>query len=196
MTHCVSPFPKRRRTPLRPRQRGIALIVAMLLLALMMVVGSSSLESAIVEYKVTGNLRDRSASFEGAEAATLQSFARLRQLVASGSSEPIESGGLYYGGRLPPVGGGSVTEADSGSLKFWLAWGMPDNETTIQSLLPQSIANVAKSRYVIERLAIDDEGEPAGPSTYPLNYSRLTVFGKGDAAAEVLIQATLMTLPK
>jgi Tfp pilus assembly protein PilX len=196
MTHCAPPFPKRRSTPLRPRQRGVALLVAMLLLALMMVVGSSSLESAIVEYKVAGNLRDRSASFEGAEAATLQSFARLRQLIASGSSEPIESGGLYYGGRLPPVGGGSVTEVDSGSLKFWRVWGMPDNDTTIQTLLPQSIANVAKSRYVIERLAIDDEGEPAGPTTYPLNYSRLTVFGKGDAAAEVLIQATLVTLPK
>jgi hypothetical protein len=119
-----------------PRQRGVALLVAMLLLALMMVVGSSSLESAIVEYKVTGNMRDRSASFEGAEAATLQSFARLRQLVATGNSEPIESGGLYYGGRLPAVGGGSVTEIDSGSLKFWRTWGMPDDDTTMQTLLP------------------------------------------------------------
>jgi type IV pilus assembly protein PilX len=196
MTRRLSPFPSRRRASARPRQRGVALLVAMLLLALMMVVGSSSLESAIVEYKVTGNMRDRSASFEGAEAATLQSFARLRQLVATGNSEPIESGGLYYGGRLPAVGGGSVTEIDSGSLKFWRTWGMPDDDTTMQTLLPQTIAHVDKSRYVIERLAIDDEGEPSGPTTYPLNYSRLTVFGKGEAAAEVLLQATLVTLPK
>jgi type IV pilus assembly protein PilX len=181
--------------PPRPRQRGVVLLVAMLLLALMMVVGSSSLESAVVEYKVAGNMRDRSAAFEGAEAATLQSFARMRQLVATGQSEPVESGGLYYGGRLPPVGGGSVTDVDSGSLTFWRDWGMPD-DTTIETVLPQSIVNVDTSRYVIERLAIDDEGEPSGPATYPLNYSRLTVFGKGKAAAEVLIQATLVTLPK
>jgi Tfp pilus assembly protein PilX len=196
MTDRISPFPSRWRPPLRPRQRGVALLVAMLLLALMMLVGSSSLESAIVEYKVSGNMRDRSAAFEGAEAATLQSFARLRQLVATGSSEPTDSGGLYYGGRLPPSGGGSVTESDSGSLRFWRDWDMNVNSTTMETLLPKSIANVQTSRYVIERLANDDEGEPAGPTTYPLNYSRLTVFGKGDAAAEVLIQATLVTLPK
>ena len=194
MTRHLPPFPTRRRAAARPRQRGVALLVAMLLLALMMVVGSSSLETAIVEYKVAGNMRDRSASFEGAEAATLQSIARLRQMVATGTSEPMESGGLYYGGRLPA--GGSVTEIDSGSLKFWRSWGMPDDDSTIETLLPHSIAHVDKSRYVIERLAIDDEGEPSGPTTYPLSYSRLTVFGKGDAAAEVLLQATLVTLPK
>ncbi|RPH39962.1 MAG: hypothetical protein EHM87_23155 [Burkholderiales bacterium] len=191
------PSPTRPRRPVRPRgaQRGAALLIAMLLLALMMFVGSGSLESAIVEHKVAGSMRDRSASFEGAEAATLQSFARLRQLVAIGRGEPVESGGHFYGGRLPPTGDGTTVESDTAALQFWRDWGMPV-AGTMETTLPASIAHVDKTRYVIERMLIDDEGEPAGPTTYPLNYSRLTVFGKGEAAAEVLLQSTLVTLPK
>jgi len=176
-------------------QRGVALLIAMLLLALMMLVGTGSLESAIVEHKVSGSMRDRSASFEGAEAATLQSFAQLRQLVASGSGEPVETGGHFYGGRFPPSGSGAVAESNTAALQFWRTWGMP-TDGTMETTLPASIANVDKTRYVIERMLIDDEGEPASPATYPLNYSRLTVYGKGDAAAEILLQSTLVTLPK
>jgi Tfp pilus assembly protein PilX len=176
-------------------QRGVALLIAMLLLALMMLVGTGSLESAIVEHKVSGSMRDRSASFEGAEAATLQSFAQLRQLVASGSGEPVETGGHFYGGRLPPSGSGAVAESNTAALKFWRSWGMP-TDGSMQTTLPESITNVNNTRYVIERMLIDDEGEPAGPTTYPLIYSRITVYGKGDAAAEVLLQSTLVTLPK
>ena len=176
-------------------QRGVALLIAMLLLALMMLVGTGSLESAIVEHKVSGSMRDRSASFEGAEAATLQSFSQLRQLVASGSGEPVETGGHFYGGRLPPSGSGAVAESNTAALKFWRSWGMP-TDGSMQTTLPESITNVDTTRYVIERMMIDDEGEPAGTATYPLNYSRLTVYGKGDAAAEVLLQSTLVTLPK
>jgi Tfp pilus assembly protein PilX len=176
-------------------QRGVALLIAMLLLALMMLVGTGSLESAIVEHKVSGSMRDRSASFEGAEAATLQSFAQLRQLVANGSGEPVETGGHFYGGRLPPSGSGAVAESNTAALQFWRSWGMP-TDGSMETTLPESIASVDKTRYVIERMLIDDEGEPSGPATYPLNYSRLTVYGKGDAAAEVLLQSTLVTLPK
>jgi Tfp pilus assembly protein PilX len=190
------------RRPVAPpgRQRGFVLLIAMLLLTLMMVVGSASLETALVEHKVAASLRDRSASFEGAEAGALQSFARLRQLIATGSSEPTVSGsgGLYYGGQMPSVFGGTF-DVDNVSLQFWRSWkvdGDLPQGASIRTTLPESIPHVAKTSYVIERLPIDEEGEPSSPNTYPLNYSRFTVFGKGEAAAEVLIQTTLVTLPK
>jgi type IV pilus assembly protein PilX len=189
--HCRSG----RRTLPRRAQRGFALLIAMLLLALMMLVGAGTLESAIVEQKVAGGMRDRSAAFEGAEAAALQSFAQLRQFVASGVGEPTGTGGRYFGGSLPPADGGSAVDSDNASTRFWRSWGMPEH-STLQTALPESIANVEGVRYVIERLPIDDEGEPSGAATYPLNYSRITVFGKGEGAAEVLIQTTLVTVPK
>ena len=183
-----------RRAPPR-RQRGLALLVAMLMLALMMYVGTTTMETAIVEQKVGASMRDRTATFEGAEAAGLQSIQRLRALVAQGRGDPDESAGRYFGGMLPPAGGGAPTNSDNMSTGFWWQYGMPETNS-IETTLVSSMPNVARARYLIERLAIDDEGEPSSPSTYPLNYNRLTVFGGGDGSAEVLVQTTLVTLPK
>lgn len=188
----------RRPVPVRTaprRQRGVALLVALVLLAVMMVTGSNVMETAVVEYKVGAAMRNRAATFEGTEAAAIQSFARLRQLISQGVGSCDNSTGRYEGGRLPGAPGTTANGADAASTRFWTEYGVPSGNA-ISTALPAGITNVAQARYLMECLPVDDEGEPAGPATYPLQYNRLTVFGGSDASAEVLLQSTLVTLPK
>lgn len=178
-----------------PRQRGLALLVSLLLLAVMMVVGSNAMEIAIVEHRVGAGMRDRAATFEATESAGLQSFARLRSMIATGNGSCDNTNGRYQGGRLPASGTGVPTDSDAASTRFWATYGVPASYAVSTDLVT-AMPNVSGARYLIECLPVDDEGEPASASTYPLLYYRMTVFGGGEASAEVLLQSTLVTLPK
>ncbi|MEI7445065.1 MAG: PilX N-terminal domain-containing pilus assembly protein [Burkholderiales bacterium] len=187
--------PRRRLAGRRRPQRGFVLMFALVLLAVMMLVGSGTIETAVSEFRVGAAMRDRASTFEGTEAAALQSFSRLRTLIATGGASCDNSAGRYSGGVLPALGSGTPTDSDAASTAFWMRYGVPSTYS-ISTSLPTGLVNVNATRYLIECLQIDDEGEPASPSTYPLQYYRLTVFGGGNASAEVLLQTTLVTLPK
>lgn len=193
----MSPFAARRRRPARrPRaQRGFALMFALLMLALMMLVASGTVETAVSEFRVVAAMRDRASTFEGSEAAALQSISKLRQMIATGSASCDNTAGRYAGGVLPAGNSGTPTDSDAASTEFWMRYGVPA-AYSISSALPTGLLNVSAARYLIECLEVDDESEPVSPWTYPLNYYRLTIFGGGQAGAEVLLQTTLVTLPK
>lgn len=71
----------RRRTPsfAGSRQRGVALVIALLLLVVITLVGFSAVRSTIVQQKLSSNLYDREVAFQNAEAA----MRAAAQLVAS-----------------------------------------------------------------------------------------------------------------
>jgi Tfp pilus assembly protein PilX len=180
-----------RRAPVTA-QRGAALLMALLLLAVMLVVGGTALDTAMVEQRVAANLRDRAAAFEGAEAAALQSIARIDRLTMTGRGQPDQSPGYYYAGRLSV--GGSITEVDNAPTQFWNAWSMNESNS-IAGSLGSGASGLQSGRYLIERLQIDDEGEPTSASTYPLVYSRVTILAPGAIGANVMLQSILVGLP-
>jgi type IV pilus assembly protein PilX len=51
------------------RQRGISLIVILLLLLVMTLIGLAVLRTTLLQERMSANLRDRSLSFQAAEAA-------------------------------------------------------------------------------------------------------------------------------
>lgn len=65
MTH----FPA---TPLPRRQRGVALLVVLMLLLVMTLLGLASLRGSIMEERMSANLFDRSLMFQAAESALRQ----------------------------------------------------------------------------------------------------------------------------
>jgi hypothetical protein len=71
-----------------------------------------------------------------------------------------------------------------------------DEGNSLGSGLGAGLAGVAPGRYLIERLAVDDEGEPADAATYPLQFSRVTVWGTGAHGANVLLQAIYVGVPE
>lgn len=50
-------------------QRGVVLVVSLLLLLVMTIIGLASMETSTLEEKMTGNLRDQSLAFQAAESA-------------------------------------------------------------------------------------------------------------------------------
>ena len=175
-------------------QRGAALLMALLMLAVMLLVGGTALDTAQVEQRVAANLRDRAAAFEGAEAAALQSLARINWLVATGRGQPDGSPGYYFGGRLP-VGQLPIAEVDNASTRFWTTMALSE-ANSIAGSLGSGAPGVPAGRFLIERLQSDDEGEPTSPSTYTLVYNRVTVLAPGATGANVMLQSIQVGLPQ
>lgn len=62
-----SPKTRRGSPPLRSRQRGVALIVALILLVLALIIGLASSRGTLLEEKMSANMYDRSLAFQRAE---------------------------------------------------------------------------------------------------------------------------------
>lgn len=65
----VAPSLRRTARSQRRQQKGIALVVALVLLVIMTLVGLNSMRSVTLEERMTGHTFDRSLSFQAAEAA-------------------------------------------------------------------------------------------------------------------------------
>ncbi len=193
----LPPGPRRRRPARRAgarRQRGAVLLVALLLLALMLALGSGALETALVEQRVSSNLRDRGAAFETSEATALAAHGRVRWLIANGRGQPDNTAGWYEAGTLPASGGG-LAAVDNAGLKFWSSFSM-GADNSLSSGLTAAAPGQPAGRFLIERLEADDETEPASASTYQITYNRVTVWAPGNGGANVMVQTVFVGLPE
>jgi Tfp pilus assembly protein PilX len=173
-------------------QRGAALMFALLMVAVMLVVTGTALETAQTEMRVAANMRDRNAALEGAEAAALQSIAHLDRLAMSGRGQPDNSAGYYLSGQIPVDG--VISEVDNAPSDFWHGFGLTEGNSFTGSLV-SGASGQSPGRYLIERLQADDEGEPTSATAYPLVYSRVTVWAPGGQGANVTLQTIVRGVP-
>ena len=93
------------------RQRGVALVIILLLLLVMTLLGLASLRGTLMEERMSAGSYDRSLSFQGAEAA-------LREAEAS-----IAAGTRCGGGACPrPLSGGTdiwVSDPECDDAGIW-----------------------------------------------------------------------------
>ena len=59
------------------RQRGVALVVVLILLLIVTLLGLASMRGALLEERMSGNLYDRSLSFQAAERALREAQERI-----------------------------------------------------------------------------------------------------------------------
>ncbi|MDQ8024373.1 MAG: PilX N-terminal domain-containing pilus assembly protein [Moraxellaceae bacterium] len=85
----------------RGHQRGIALLVVLILLLIMTLLGLASLRGTLLEERMSGNLFDRSLAFQAAETALRQGEA-----IAANPATVIPSGSTCASGVCgPPTAG-------------------------------------------------------------------------------------------
>jgi type IV pilus assembly protein PilX len=72
-------------TPKRHEQRGVTLIITLVMLVLITLVGVSSIRTSTMDEKMAGNSRDRDKAFQAAEAAVQTCLARLANETYTGT---------------------------------------------------------------------------------------------------------------
>lgn len=176
--HCMNSG-----SPVRRRQSGSALIVSLIFLLLMTLLSTSSMRTATMQERMSGNARDWNLAFQGAEASLR---AAEEVLLATNNLPEFDDTGGYYELNSPnrPVWVGSPTSDGNGYLTY-----------------PDPVPGVAEQpKYYVERLS---GIRPAGSSTETgtaveeFFYFRITAVGYGgaeDAAGEALSSTVLSTV--
>ncbi|MGH8107137.1 MAG: pilus assembly PilX family protein [Arenimonas sp.] len=158
------------------RQRGVSLIIVLLLLMIMTLLGLASLSSTIMQEKMSSNLLDRSIGFQAAEAA-------LREAEAYAATRPtFPTSGACDANGLCPTPTGSATDRWRDSSTTWR------NATVSLGQL-----NVSAPQYIIEPLGSApnwpgcDREVPAQPNCFSPRY-RITARSSSTDRALVILQ--------
>ena len=73
----------------RKRQKGVVLLVGLMLLLVLTILGVAASQSAIIQEKLAGNYRDKSVAFEASEAGARWSTAWLQSLGRGTLTRPF-----------------------------------------------------------------------------------------------------------
>lgn len=159
------------------RQRGVSLIVVLLLLLIMTLLGLASLRSTIMQEKMSSNLLDRSLGFQAAEAA-------LREAEAVAATRPtFPTSGACNSSGLCPAPTGSATDRWRDTATVWHSATV--SLGNLHSMAPQ---------YIIEPLGPApnwpgcDREIPAQPNCFSPRY-RITARSSSTNRAQVILQA-------
>lgn len=184
----VSFYPKKGVQARRPRQQGVALIVALILLVVMTLLGLSAMRSVTLEEKMAANTFDRSVSFQTAEAMLREAEAKL-----SGTAPAIPT--------TSDCVGGICKAPDAGSEPRWVTHPNCEAMPSVASVPWQPGAAVVNGSitvvptYFIEHLG---DGFPCNPndinSTATCKRYRVTACSNpGEGRAVVMLQSVYAT---
>ncbi|MXS80691.1 pilus assembly protein PilX [Nitrosomonas sp. GH22] len=178
-------------------QRGAVLITGLIFLVVLTLLGTTALQSTILEEKMAGNLRDETLAFQAAEAALRSGERFLEQITIP---EFNGSNGLYHhacsSAPNPDTEGEEVDEPHSCSPTpdpvTGMAWDADDSREIDVTM--DGVAN--QSRYFIEQLPSVPQmgdGGSAQQSGASLNANMFRIVARGTGGTEtaiVLLQST------
>lgn len=201
------------KNPPANKERGAALVVSLILLAVITLLGVVSMQSSNAELKMTGTLRDRAVAFEAAEAALvmvekiLAANPPLLQDLRTGCSgvtcfNPTCTNGRCFDGSYaasanPEYCEVASTTATTARTEFWSdatlkVW---TNVNRHKTVLVDNLDERVK--YIVEFLCYQ-----ATDPAYPLSNSnasplyRITVLAEGNGdRASVALQSTYKIVP-
>jgi len=155
------------------RERGAALVVALVFLLIMTVLGVTSMSSTTLQERMAGNLRDNNLAFQAAEAALRNGEDLLRQATL-----PVFNGsdGLLQ------------MQDQGGQAHFWSTYDWNEN-----SQAGDAVAGVPNApRFVVEELPpLPAEGGSLRFGALPeVGFYRVTAYGTGGTEDAVVILQT------
>ncbi len=182
-------------TPTRRRQQGVALLVALILLAVIILVGLGAIGTTILQNKAASNQYDRQVAFQAAEAA----LTYAQGMVVTNTT-----------GQPPPAGfedcstaGGSACRANPFADSSVPAAQIAEVPASAYS----SALAAAKPQYVVQYMGQFDAptaaarqigGGPSGYGTVPQaplsNYYRITARSGDPAATKGRAIVTLQSM--
>lgn len=194
----------RTRAPiLRQRQRGISLLVVLILLLVMSVLGIAVLRSSGMQERMSANMVDRNEAVQAAEAGLLQAQTVVRDEVTG-------LGAMWDGSKDFTAVRGSKTCATNGYCDRSDPAVYPAKWETAPTDLPSGLWTVmssgARYGYTIEYLgkAKGESSDVQGvcnTSSAPRYLCerpmfRITSYGRGRGLAQAVMQANILSQPQ
>lgn len=159
-------------------QRGVALIVALVLLLILTVVGVAGMQDTMMQEKMVANMRDRNLAFQAAEAALRGGERYLQSATLPAFNNTGGLLNLSFGAR-------------SGDPSYWNSFAWGSNSRAYSGSL-QGIS--AAPRYVIEEVptsyATPGESVKFGSLKEIKSYRVTSKATGGSADAVVILQST------
>lgn len=175
----------------RRRQRGMTLMMALVMTIAVLVIGFSAAELAWLSEKSARSQRDRHVAFQAAEAA-LDDAEKHIQAGAGGGASPVTGEGLP---QCSASSGKPVWQVvDLSGAEDAGACSVPYGSLTGAGMeTGQGFLPFARPRYIVERMECHQPGDDAnaGDVTPPSRYCyRVTAIGFGaQPATQVVLQS-------
>lgn len=176
-------------------QRGSIVLVVLLILAASLMLAHSALESALVQEKIAGNLRDEIAAFESQETTARSAMDYVRWLVANGQALPDDTPGNYAARAVADSGGNLQSQVDTAAFEWWMSQPLT-TANSLASTLPAPSTLSMQGRFLVEHQRFSDESEPGSATVYRPSYKTIVVSGQGVNGGLVTSQTTLVVLPR
>jgi type IV pilus assembly protein PilX len=183
---AMTPRPAMRSGRAVPREQGVALFIALVVLLIITILGISGLQTTTLEERMAAGARDRDLAFQAAEAALTQGEAFVETLGPADMNQfTANTNGLY----VPP------TDPDDPPRWEEVDW---ENDTGIPTVGVSIDGLASQPKYIIEHMTtlqaeddalnISNLGTPIGA---PTEIFRVTAYAQGGTArAVVMLQAT------
>ena len=185
------------RTPVaRQRQRGISLLVVLILLVVMSILGLAVLRSSAMQERMSANMVDRNEAMQAAETGLLVAHSTL--FGSSGTFNPMWDGGSTFTalrGTQTCAGNGVCDRSDPAATTTWES--APNKPTSWTTM-----ANGARYGYTVEFLGRvrGDSGEASvcDTTSAPVYLCkrpifRVTSYGRGRGLAQAVLQANILS---
>lgn len=167
------------------QQKGVTLVVALILLLVVSLIGVSAMRATTMEEKMASNTQDQSLAFQAAEAAIKAAVGNIDDAISAGFTAACVSGYCTASDGSNAAGRWEDSTLD--------VWGDTSKHQTLSGL--DGVAS--QPAYIIEKLEhsvagtspslVIGYGQQSGP---PQNYYRITARGTGGTdTAVVMLQA-------
>ena len=174
------------RPPMPSRQRGVVLILALIILLALTILGVSGMSTTSMEERMAANTRDRQVGFQSAEAALREG----EQFVANNLMDPTMFDSSCTNGLC------DCSDKGFGCVEYWTdttlnVWNTASRHKTYSITYTQV---AAPAEYIIEFMGYTDPGgTPPGyvPKAGDPMMFRITAVGTGQSPnAKIMLQST------
>lgn len=164
-------------------QRGVALVIGLIMLALLSILGVGAYSMATMEERMAGNARDQIRSFEAAEASLRDCETQLLGSPSFGSSANTSG---FYEGRTAPANDW-WQDGDA----FW------KDDNNVRELPASTLSDVSlQPRCIVERLQLVPLTPPGGSrrtgvAVEEVQMYRASAVGYGiNESTQAMVQST------
>ena len=161
-----------RNAPSHKKQRGVILIMSLVILLVLSLVGVSSMKTSSLQERMSGNARDYQIAFEAAEIALRAGEDYLKGISLNAD---FSVGGGTNGKFLPRA----VTDSDAWRTESnWTSGKTTSVALTDVSRPPEFMIELVDSEYGVEEV-LENQSEGGGTGTLEIELYRITSRGYG-----------------